>query len=232
MKPKLLLYLPLVLGSWLSNDNCKAAIIFPKQAEEYRAIAHQETFPFYHDTIHGFFPKDLPIDKLNLTNGFGWYWFDDQSVLSGNLFPPTNTNLMGWHCMIMCGTNMIGMMGLAWETNHWSFDGLISSGATLKGQQDPIWVALEKAERLPQVRDEDFEFRYLTRADMDFPMVWLHGKSDHILIPISDGYGKWEAYKAYSEKQMTNLLKSMLEDSKPCGGAVSPTPVEKSGSGE
>jgi hypothetical protein len=212
MKRKLLLCLALVLSGGSRIDNCDAAIIFPKQAEEYRSIAYQETVSFYHDANPSFAPKNLQTDKLNVTNGFRWYWFNDRSVLSGKLLPPANSTGRGWNYMIMCGTNMIGVMGLARDTNHWSFEFPIYSGATLRGQQDPIWAALEKAERLPQVKDQDYEFRYLTYANMDFPMIWLHGKSDDMLIPTSGGYGKWKAYHPYSEKQIVKLLKPEVED--------------------
>jgi hypothetical protein len=228
MKPKLLLCLALVSSGGLPDANCDAAIIFPKQGEEYRTIAYQKTVSFYHDANPGFAPKNFQIDKLNVTNGFNWYRVDFPSVLSGKLLPPTDSASRGWNYLMMCGTNMVGVMELAWDTNHWSFGGFICSGATLKGQQDPIWVALEKAKRLPQVKDQDYEFRYITYGGMEFPMIWLHGNSDDILIPISDSYGKWKAYKPYSEKQIVKLLKPVVEDELNSGGGVKgPIPVEK-----
>ncbi len=229
MNSKLPLCLVLVLSGTTLIENCGAGVIFPKQSETYRAIAYQETVSFYHDVNPGFAPKHFQIDKLNVTNGFKWYRVDYHSVLSGKLLPSTDSTSLGWNYLMMCGTNMVGVMELAWDTNHWSFGGFICSGAALKGQQDPIWVALEKAGRLPQVNDHDYEFRYLTYGGMEFPMIWLHGNSDDILIPISDGYGKWKAYKPYSEKQMVKLLKPIVEDgSKSGGGAKGPIPVEKS----
>jgi hypothetical protein len=214
MKSKLLLCLALVLSGTTLIEKCHAAITFPKQAEKYRTIAYQKTVSFYHDANPGLAPapKNLQIDKLNVTNGFREYWVDDQSVLSGTFLPRTNSTSLEWSYMIMCGTNMVGIMVLAWETNHWSFGGTISSGAALKGQQDPIWVGLEKAERLPQVKSRNYEFRTLGFSPDDSPMIWLHGDSEDILIPLSNGYGKWKAYKPYSEKQIVKLLKPEAEE--------------------
>jgi hypothetical protein len=40
-----------------------------------------------------------------------------------------------------------------------------------------------------------------------FHAVWLHGKSDDIIIPLSDTWGRWNGYQPYSESQMIELLK-------------------------
>lgn len=234
MKSKLLLWLALVLSGRLYLSDCPAAIIFPKQAEAYRNIAYRETIAFYRTlpfpmtiTNHGerfLTPEHLQLDKLSVTNGFKSYYLDHRLGTSKKLLSMAVTS-SGWGYMLMYGTNMLGVIGLEQDhSNHWAF-----VGATSMGQPDLRWIGLERAEELPQVQHKDYEFRTLNFSGEDSPMIWLHGKSDDILIPISDGYGKWEAYKPYSESEMTKLLKPEEEDElKSGGGAKDTIPVEKS----
>jgi len=67
--------------------------------------------------------------------------------------------------------------------------------------------ALRMAEQLPQIKKQDYELRCLDDMSLHFVMVWLHGKSDDILIPLPPTFGRWNAYQPYSESEMINLLK-------------------------
>jgi hypothetical protein len=67
--------------------------------------------------------------------------------------------------------------------------------------------ALQMAEQLPQVKKGDYEPRLLDISPILFVAVWLHGKSDDIIIPLPPTFERWNAYQAYSEKQMVELLK-------------------------
>jgi len=40
-----------------------------------------------------------------------------------------------------------------------------------------------------------------------FSAFWLHGKSDDIIIPLPDRWGRWNGYQAYSESEMVKRLK-------------------------
>ena len=71
--------------------------------------------------------------------------------------------------------------------------------------------AMRKAEELPQVKKQDYEFRFLNLAPLSFFAVWLHGKSDDIIIPLPPTWGIWNAYQPYSESQITELLKKYIE---------------------
>jgi hypothetical protein len=68
--------------------------------------------------------------------------------------------------------------------------------------------ALQIAEQLPQVKKQDYEPRLLDSAPILFVAVWLHGKSDDIIIPLPPTFGRWNAYQPYSETEMIKLLKS------------------------
>ena len=67
--------------------------------------------------------------------------------------------------------------------------------------------ALQIAEQLSQVKKQDYEPRLLDSAPILFVAVWLHGKSDDIIIPLPPTFGRWKAYQPYSESEMIKLLK-------------------------
>ena len=70
-----------------------------------------------------------------------------------------------------------------------------------------IVEALQKAEQLPQVKNQDYEPRLMSITPILFVGVWLHGKSDDIIIPLPNTFGRWNAYQPYSESQLIQLLK-------------------------
>jgi hypothetical protein len=70
-----------------------------------------------------------------------------------------------------------------------------------------ILQALKMAEQLPQIKKQDYEFRLLWCSSILFEAVWLHGKSDDIIIPLGATFGRWNALQPYSESQMVKLLK-------------------------
>jgi len=67
--------------------------------------------------------------------------------------------------------------------------------------------ALRIAEQLPQIKKQDYEVRRLDSPGILFVAVWLHSKSDDMIIPLPPTFGRWNAYQLYSEKQMVKLLK-------------------------
>jgi hypothetical protein len=71
-------------------------------------------------------------------------------------------------------------------------------------------VGLQKAEELPQVQKQDYECRYLDLPFL-FHAIWLHGKSDDIIIPLPPTWNEWNAYQPYSESEITKLLKPEAE---------------------
>ncbi len=70
-----------------------------------------------------------------------------------------------------------------------------------------ISEALRIAEQLPQVEKQDYEPRLLDIPSILFVAVWLHGKSDDIIIPLPPTFGRWNAYQPYSESEIIKLLK-------------------------
>jgi hypothetical protein len=71
--------------------------------------------------------------------------------------------------------------------------------------------AMRRAEQLPQIKAQDFELRRLDCPSVLFVAVWLHGKSDDIIIPLPPTGGRWNAYQPYSESEMIKLLQPEAE---------------------
>jgi hypothetical protein len=111
--------------------------------------------------------------------------------------------------MLMSGTNMAGVLTAGLDAqNHWKTQG----GFSFAGQPNPIWVAYQKAEALPQVKKQDYEFRLIMMYP-EFFGIWLHGKTDDIIIPFPKGYAtSWKGYEPYSASEMLKLLKPVVED--------------------
>ena len=52
-----------------------------------------------------------------------------------------------------------------------------------------------------------YEFRVLDLPMLDFSAVWLHGKSDDILVPLPPFYNRnWNANQSYKESEIIKLL--------------------------
>jgi hypothetical protein len=79
-------------------------------------------------------------------------------------------------------------------------------GVSEGGFYGSILVGLQKAQELPQVQKQDYECRYLD-SPVFFHAIWLHGKSDDIIIPLPPTWNEWNAYQPYSESEITKLLK-------------------------
>ncbi len=67
--------------------------------------------------------------------------------------------------------------------------------------------AVQTAQQLPQVKKADYELRRLDIAALSVVIIWLHGQSDDILIPLPPTYGRFEPYRTYTEKQLIDILK-------------------------
>lgn len=76
---------------------------------------------------------------------------------------------------------------------------------------DQMLIALREAEKLPQVKKQDYELRYLDmHLDRPYDYVvaaWLHGQSDDIIIPLPPTWGWLNDYQPYSESQFTRIIK-------------------------
>ena len=77
---------------------------------------------------------------------------------------------------------------------------------------DETLAAVRIAEQLPQFKKQDYELRRLDCVSILFSAIWLHGKSDDIIIPIGSTFGRWNALQPYSGKEMLKLLKPAAKE--------------------
>jgi hypothetical protein len=222
MKPKLILYLALVLSGGLFTHNCHAAIIFPKLPQG----CPQMTSKVLADLrkVHpDLFPTNLPLEKLIASKPFRCYFVKYQSILSGKL-PESESSYADSRrlpekmakeiChdyvsyMVLNGTNILEILTVGLDAeNHWKTFGTF----VLQGQPNPMWIAYRKAKMLPQVKDYDYEFRFLM-VGLEIQTVWLHGKTDDILIPFPHEYPTpWKGYQSYSVGEMGEFLRKELD---------------------
>jgi len=194
MKPKLLICLALVL-----SGHCFAAIIYPQAPDGGREIVYK-----YAGEILKSDPRFLGgfrIEELTMADPYRDYAVGLTNLASGQLLSAAKSG-GGWTYLFMHGTNAVGAAGLIADEK---------TGKALKAnglyQTDYSNEALRIAEQLPQIKKSDYELRYLEIAPVLFRAVWLHGKSDDIIIPLGATFGRWNAMQPYSESQMIKLLK-------------------------
>ncbi|HSY18530.1 MAG TPA: hypothetical protein VK815_09365 [Candidatus Acidoferrales bacterium] len=209
MKPKLILCLALVLGG-----HCFAAITYPQAPD-----GGSEVVIKYLGLQSLKFLKVSRVEDLTIARPFAEYHVTNLTDLSSKNFLVAAKQGV-WLYQLAQGTNAVGEVGLMpgrrsgnrLEFEHLS--GMGSTHATLDG--------LRVAERLPQIKNQDYELRRLDIAPMLFHSVWLHGKSDDILIPLPPTFGRWKANEPYSEAQMLALLKPEVEKTRQAWKSFAP----------
>lgn len=186
------------------GDNCGAAIIYPKAPKGGQEIAHEYVAWTLQATPNFF--RGVRIDKVAVVNPHQNYTVDPQDVTSGNLLSAAKAT--AWRYLVMDGANAIGVAELKADKKA---DKGLKVVAVYQGVGPKILVALQEADKLSQVKKEDYEFRFLNLAPISFFAVWLHGKTDDIIIPLPPTWDKWKAYWPYSEGEMIKLLKPVCD---------------------
>lgn len=202
MKTKLLLCVPLVLCGGSFTGNCPAAIIYPKAPEGGKQIVARCLDPKTCQTL-----GITNVENLAIADPCQSYSFD---VLSGKRLSAATPGVGGgWRYPLLHGTNAVGVAYLTADEK---------TGKALKctelGEDSSLndeLEALQIAEQLPQVKKQDFELRFLNLPWIVFSAVWLHGRSDNIIIPLPDAWKRWNSYQPYSESQIIQILKPELK---------------------
>jgi hypothetical protein len=187
MKSKLLLCLALVL-----SGNCYAAIVYPKAPDGGRQIVYEHLNPK--------FLGGVQIEELTIGNPYQDYSVGLTNLVSGRLLSETKAG--HWMYLLIHGTNTVGMQELIADDKTLKLAGFYEADFS-----DETLEALRIAEQLPQIKKQDYEIRRLDIMPIQFVAVWLHGKSDDIIIPLGATFGRWNALQPYSESQMIKLLK-------------------------
>jgi hypothetical protein len=201
VKPRLILSLALVLGG-----NCHAAIVYPKAPDGGRQMVYDNAAQ-----IRQTDPRCLGgyrLEELTIADPYRDYGVGLKDLTSGQLLSGAKSG-GSWMYLFIHGANAVGAAGLIADEKTGkalNFNGLYEtdfSNETLE--------ALRMAEQLPQVKKQDYELRRLDSPGNSFVAVWLHGKSDDIIIPLPPTFGRWNAYQPYSESQIIELLKKAME---------------------
>jgi hypothetical protein len=196
MKNKLLLGLALVL-----SGNCGAAIIYPKAPDGGQEIVATNVAPILQHDARFF--DGLKMEDLTVAEPYREYYVVDlRNLVAGHLLSGTETH--SWRYLLMHGTNAIGAATLIDDAR---------GALKYNDVQRPFFPnappdALRTAEKLPQIKKQDYEVRSLGIAPLNFTAVWLHGKSDDIIIPLPPTFGRFDDYQPYSESQIIKVLKN------------------------
>jgi len=222
MRSKFLLCFTLVLSGF-SVQCCRAAVVFPLAPEEGRRIAIENVSELLRGGPYVF--NGLQIKDMTITNCHAMYSVGPSDIVSGKLL--SAAKLAAWTYLFVHETNAVAEVRLNLSPTNGQV--MNSSGVTVHGLErvvegtDQIMVesmfkvmvhgfervmeGLRTAERLPQTQKQDYEFRFLACFSINFYAVWLHGKSDDIILPLPATYGRCNAYQPYSEGEMMKLLR-------------------------
>ena len=196
MKPKIILCLSLVL-----SGHCQAAIVYPNAPDGGRQMVYENAAQILRTDPR--FLGGFRLEELTVTDPYRNYYVGLKDLASGHLL--SAARLGDWTYLFIHGTNAVGMGGLIADEK--TGKALKANGLGSSNFSNETLEALRIAEQLPQIKKSDYEFRRLDSPGVYFVAVWLHGKSDDIIIPLPNTFGRWNAYQPYSESQMIKLLK-------------------------
>lgn len=198
MKAKLLIGLALVLSSY-----CHAAIIHPQAPKGGRQLVdnflHQDSLEFLGVSNS---------EELTILAPWQSYSVGLTNLAAGKLLSAANPGKGGgWQYLLVRGTNAVGLLWLKADART----GKALKCTELDSCDNARMKALRVAEQLPQVQKSDYELRSLDMPWIPFHVLWLHGKTDDIIIPLQDCAGSWQAYQPCSEEKMIQVLKPMAQ---------------------
>ncbi len=205
MKPKLLLCLALISSCAVFGNTSQAAITYPKAPAGGEDVI-REAFKGLSKSISRYL-GGYQIEELTIADPYRGYSVGLTNLASGQLLPTVRPG--NWRYPLMHGTNAVGAAELRVDQTNGpalKFAGLDTSDFP-RETLEAVW----RAEQLPQIKEQDYELRRLDCPSVLFVAVWLHGKSDDIIIPLPDRGNRWQAYQPYSESEMIKLLKSEAE---------------------
>jgi hypothetical protein len=193
MKSQLLFRLALIL-----SGSCDAAIMYPKAPDGGQQVVQSN--------LDAKLLKVTRVEDVTIAPAHRVYFVGLQDLAAGRMVSAAKTG--PWGYLLLEGSNAVGAAELnadekTGKTGFCSLQRPFVPNAPLE--------ALRIAEKLPQVENEDYEVRYLNIAPILFVAVWLHAKSDDIIIPLPNTFGRWNAYQPYAESQILKLLKAEAE---------------------
>lgn len=205
MRYDLLLCIVFILSSGSLGKNCNAAIVYPESPDGGRQIVYDSVKQLPRSMSR--YLGDFQIEELTIANPYRTYSVDLTNLASGQFLSVTKPD--NWCYLLMHGTNAVAAAELTGdETNG---KALKFAGLEQTDYSNETLKALQMAEKFPQIKQQNYEPRRLNCPAILFVAVWLHGKSDDIIIPLPPTWGRWNAYQPCSESQMIQILKPEAE---------------------
>jgi hypothetical protein len=201
VKSKIILCLALVL-----SGNCIAAIVYPKAPEGGRQLVFENVGQMLREHPDGtaISIRGLQIEDVTIAEPHRWYSVGATNLASGNLLSVAGS--ICWRYLLIHGRNAAGV-ATVFDANAKTGDALRFGALYQTGFSDDTLEALRKAKSLTQVKTQDYELRFLQVPAINFVAVWLHGKSDDIIMPLPPTFGrKLNAYQPYPESQIIKVL--------------------------
>ena len=183
-----------------AGGDCHAAVIYPKAPDGGRQVAIEnvrQLLRAHPGTLGG-----LEVADLTIAEPYREYFVGLTNLAAGHLLSAARPG--SWQYLLLHGTSAAGVAvsNADEKTGKLGFNGLYETAFA-----DRMLEALRGAETLPQIRKQDYELRYLGIPAVNFVAVWLHGKSDDVIIPLPPTFGRLNAYQPYSESEIVKALK-------------------------
>jgi hypothetical protein len=214
---------------WGAVCSCNAGVTYPKAPEGGQQIVHDNVGSILR-AQPGFF-GGLHIEDLTIADPYLSYGVDLNDLASGHLLSAANP--WCWRYLLIKGNSAVGDVLLNIEKDGKPPD--FNSVEQPFSPNAPL-EALRIAEKLPQIKKQDYELRYLDIIH-HYMAIWLHGKSDDIIIPIPLTFAPLKAYQPYSEAEIIKLLQKEAQSEQEMykndngenggkGGSASPQPAD------
>ncbi len=184
------------------------AITYPKAPEGGAQIVHTKAEGLHR--THRIF-GEARMEDLTTAEPHRWYGVPLGTLASGSLLSAATSK--SWRHIFIRGTKAVGVGALS-DPRPETGNMLMCTGLYDTCFAAETLKALEEAQKLPQIQKQDYEVRFLSIIGIYFFAVWLHAKSDDIVIPLPPTYGRMNAYQPYSEHQIIKLLKKTAECTK------------------
>jgi hypothetical protein len=193
---------------------CSGAIIYPKAPEGGQEMVLKSVSEVLPKLAQGHHLIGVRLDDLVIAKPFQIYFAWQTNWISGEFLSTAKYGIGGgWQYLVTRGTNVVLMMSVnADEQTGKALKCLVPLYADPANEDFTLnqqLQALRLAEQLPQAQTRDYEVRWLAMPWISFAAVWLHGKSDDIIIPLPDSLGRWKGFRPYSEKGMANTLREV-----------------------
>jgi hypothetical protein len=204
MKPKLILCLALILSGY-----CHAAINYPQALTNGRDVVIKFLGADWKPKNFLGFLGVSRVDDVTVCRPYQSYAVGLTNLAAGRLLADAKPSVGYWDYPLLCGSNFVGLASVKVDEE---------TGAALKcvalyqaHYDEGIVTALRIAEQLPQTKKQNYEVRALEMPWIFFRAVWLHGRSDDIILPLPDHWERWKAYQPCSESEIVKILQPIAK---------------------